>query len=360
MKRNIGLGLLLAFLPIILFTLFIGCKKTATPLGANAPMGLDIPTTTPTPLAGAIEVFVNEQGTAMQGVTVYIISPAGVTLSPAMTQPSVGYASFNPANTQPGLWTAFVPSQSISFVANPNTLQAVSYQYSYFNSTQTFTVNSNGQGAVTFTTGGNTINLSPATASYNFIGSGNPQSIPLTATYTNNGNLNQPVSATVNKLNLGGFTLSPTSFIFGEGSNQVPITATWDGCYGLNIPVTLVATNFEGVALFTSFCTLSKNYSINLIVWTNFWYNSQQQNFYYIYLNTTNDCGTSWSWSITSNDNGLYNSSGGFVSGETDQTFEISQLHPTVSLTVSSYLGSFTTTFTGNQNSGVTLINTTF
>src|SRR5581483_1046011 len=55
---------------------YFGCNKTDHPFGVDAPYGLDVPTLTPTPGTGAIEVYVSDTGAAIQSVNIYLLDPA--------------------------------------------------------------------------------------------------------------------------------------------------------------------------------------------------------------------------------------------------------------------------------------------
>jgi hypothetical protein len=288
--RNIGLGLFLAFLPIILFTLFVGCKKTATPLGANAPMGLDIPTYTPTPVAGAIEVYVVD-GTQIQGVTVFVVDPTGNTLPSAITQPTVGYAAFNPANTKPGVWTAFVPSQPVSYVTNPGGANSTTINNYYYNSYQTFNVNSVGVGSVTFQNNGDSIYLEPLS----IVNNGTfPNNYPVTAIYQNNGNLNKPVSVS--------FTDISGPSVFGEGVSIYPTALTLTSCTFQPTTITMTADYFTGVSLLPAMCPVKKSWTASISLYYCFCGGNE----YYPYsfgISSSGDCGTQWTVCIN-NENG--------------------------------------------------------
>ena len=140
----------------------VGCNKTDRPLGVDAPFGLDRPTYTPTPSSGAIQVYVSDAGTAIQGVSIIVVDPAGNTLGPNLTQPVVGYAAFNPTNLLNGTWVAKVLTQGVSY----NLPTPVNHYY--YLSSQLFTVTGAGSYSVTFSTitSGNIVSVAPASVSF--------------------------------------------------------------------------------------------------------------------------------------------------------------------------------------------------
>lgn len=220
---------------------FWGCNKTDHPFGINAPFGLDVPSQTPTPQVGSINVYVSDTGIAIQGVTVNLLDPSGNTVSVSTTQPVVGYAAFNPPTLSGGIWHAVVPNQSVSYV----TSGPVTIKHTYWNSTLPIIVSGGGQYAATFTTGSNQVSISPVTAT---MATTLPNYIPVTVSYTENGNLDVPVSVTLSGYPLlPGFSLTANpSFVFGGGNNVAPVSIVKNTCYYQNFPLTLASNDFSG------------------------------------------------------------------------------------------------------------------
>lgn len=283
-----------------------GCKKSNSPFGVNAPQGLDVPTPTPTPISGAIEVFVQDNLVAMQGVTVFIINPSGVTFGPSLTQPAVGMAPFNPSNVQPGVWTAFLPTQGVSFVEAQGS-NVFTFNYYYYNSTQTFNVSSSGQNSVTFSAFDiNTVSLAPVSCFY-------PTSsavIPITAVYNYFGNVNVPVSiSSLTNLPNGNYII-PTSFVLGEGVSFQPMTIVKPNCLPGDVPVSISAYDFSGITVNTSPMTLIHNNAIPVTF--SYWFDSSgascngggwtpcgtQHQCIVLSVNTSGDCGIGWNFSL--------------------------------------------------------------
>lgn len=224
------------------FTLWTtGCKDTQTPLGLNAPLGFDRPTLTPTPQVGAVDVYISDTGIAIQGVTVDLLDPSGNTVSVSTTQPVVGFAAFNPPTLNSGTWHAVVPAQSVSYV----TTGPATIKHTYWNSTIPIVVSGGGSYSATFTTGNNTVSVSPVTAT---MALANPDYIPVTVSYSENGTLDVPVSVTLSGYPLiPGFTLSSNpSFVFGGGNNLAPVSIIKNTCYYQSFPLSVSAYDFSG------------------------------------------------------------------------------------------------------------------
>ena len=307
------------FIPFILLAggmgIFLGCNKTDHPFGVYAPLGLDRPTYTPTPSSGAIEVYVNDLGTAVQGVSIIVIDPSGNTLGPNLTQPVVGFAAFNPPNLTAGIWTAKVPTQGVSYFTTGSLL----VNHYYYLSTQNFLVNGSGTYSVTFSTGGNTVSVAPVSMSY---GTSYPLNIPLTVTYNQGGNLNVPVSVTSPSLPTG-MSLSASSFIFGEGVTQQPVTFSKSICYSRNIPIRFLSKDFVNVTIITNPVTLFHNFPVPIVM-TGQNYSTIDSScsgnicFNFV-IYTGNDCGVAWDYSIVSTKNsGLINYSGAMFPGSSN------------------------------------------
>lgn len=287
----------LAFMCIFIASYsIIGCQKTQNPFGVYAPQGLDRPTLTPTPSSGVIQVYVDDSGTAIQGVSVIVVDPLGNTIGPNITQPIVGYAAFNPSNLLNGTWTAKVLTQGISYVAaGPLTID-----HYYYSSSQPFTVSgAYASYGITFSTVGNSVSTAPT--SFNF-GLPYPVNIPMTVTYNQNGNLNVPVSITCPMLPTG-ISASPSSFILGEGVTQQPVTISKSTCYSKNIPFQITTLDFTANPILTNPVTIFHSYPVSIIMSGTNVSDSDPtctSYCYTFYLNTTNDCGVVWNYSIDS------------------------------------------------------------
>lgn len=237
-------GLTLSFI-----SFSVACKKTDSPLGLVAPNGFDVPTLTPTPQTGAIEVYVKDSGVvssgALQGVSIYLIQPGGVTFGVNTTQPVVGYAAFNPSNLINGIWNAVVPSQAVSYqIVSSGVTTTV--KRTYGTSSLPITISGGGQYAATFATGGNAVALSPVTQFWSFT---SPQFVPFTATYSETGNLDVPVSVTMSGLPALSYLnyQNPNSWQFG-GANPYfsSVTISRTSCYYIPVTFTLTAFDLSG------------------------------------------------------------------------------------------------------------------
>lgn len=236
---------------------FLGCNKTDQPLGVFAPRGLDVPSQTPTPQNGAINVYVSDSGTAVQAVSIYLLDPAGNTSSVQQTQPVVGYAPFNPPILFNGIWHVVVPAQSVSYVsAGPVTIK---HTYGY--SAIPITVTGAGQYAATFITGGNSVAIGPVSQTMT---TNLPDFIPVTISYSENGNLDVPVSVTLEGYpSLLGFSLtSSPNLILGGGVNFSAVSIVKNTCYYQTIPLSVAAIDFSGNAVSQTGASVFKGWSI--------------------------------------------------------------------------------------------------
>ncbi|HJT25220.1 MAG TPA: hypothetical protein VJ873_11640, partial [bacterium] len=139
---------------------YMGCNKTDHPFGIYAPNGLDVPSPTFTPQSGSINVYVFDNFSAVQGVSINLIDPYGNKMGPTTTQAGVGYAAFNPPNLYNGTWTAVVSSQSVSYTVSPSGTP-FQFKRTYDYSTLPITIIGSGQYSVSFTTGGNSVSINP-------------------------------------------------------------------------------------------------------------------------------------------------------------------------------------------------------
>jgi hypothetical protein len=268
---------------LLSLTTFIyqGCKNTDHPLGVYAPNGLDVPSPTPTPITGSIEVYVNYQNADQVGVTVQMVDPNGVTLSsgyPVTTQPYVNYAPFNPTSLTVGQWKAIIPQQG-----NFNT------------SIQAFNVTGPGQFAVTFTQGLQVLSVSPVSQTYS-TSAGNNFLFGLN--YNQTGNLNVPVSVTYNSLpNLwSGIPLE----IVLSNAETASVTFTKLGCDSAPVSVTFSAKDFSGLAITQTNIVLIKGYPLPVTLSVNI-QNDGSGTYQAIFQVTSNgDCGVTYN--LSSND----------------------------------------------------------
>lgn len=194
------------------FSLFyIGCKKTDQPFGVYALNGLDVPSPSPTPFSGAINVYVVDNGILTSGVTAILVDPNSNAVT-SVTQPVVGFAGFAPSSLPVGTWTAKIPTQG-----------------KYYLSTQAFNVTGSGQVAVTFQAGAPTLSITPAgNEFYNY---SNATTIAYTVQYNQVGNLNVPVSLSVSPALPAGWGVSFSPAIIGNTTNQSALTIIFPCAY---------------------------------------------------------------------------------------------------------------------------------
>ncbi len=271
-----------------------GCQKTDHPLGVYAPNGLDRPTQTATPSHGAIQVYVQDSETAIQGVTVLLLDPSGNTVGSATTQPVVGFASFDPAIVN-GTWTAEVLTGGVSYIVQSS---GTTINHYYYQSSQTFPVTGAGNYAVTFLTGTQSVSVFPVSQVYP---AATPQNIPLTVTYNQIGNLNVPVSIQSPTLPTGWFS-SIDNFILGEGVTQEAVTINKTACYATTFIYAISAHDFTGYEITSAPATLYRGFPISVtLVMTeqSEIISSDYNEIFTPYF--VNDCGGSWNYKITQN-----------------------------------------------------------
>ena len=230
--------------------LWIGCKKTTTPLGVTAPNGFDFPTQTPVPLPGQItasilDYGVTVNGPAIAGLTVIAQGPTGEAYS--NTTNASGQAIWQFPNIKPGIWTVSVA---------PTTVYALS------------------QLPVTITS-------SSAYASVSFVWAANPLTLTSNSTSTFNplvqstdyytvtdsqGSLNVPISLTTVGLPInwaGGFTPPSMGSPVSVGSAQVTVSSL-----GVTIPSCpnsddvfffVKGTRNDGISILSSYTTIGSN-----------------------------------------------------------------------------------------------------
>lgn len=299
-----------------------GCKKTDSPFGVYAPNGLDVPSPTPTPVSGDVEVFVKDGAFYVQGVTVVLVDANGVTSSPVVTQPSFGYAPFNPSNLMNGIWKAVIPTQGVSYVSGTNTIN-----HYYYQSAQPFTVTGPGSYSVYFNSQPGSIGVSPVSVSYGFA---YPLDIPLTVTYNQNGNINVPVSVSCPALPASNMNTMPSSFILGEGVTVQPVTIVKNTCFSFNFPFSASAVDFKNAPVKSYPTTIYHGYPVSITIY--YYVNdggpcsgyincvSERPGHCYNFgINTTNDCGVTWDYAMyTGCGNGI-DGTGTIFSGTTGE-----------------------------------------
>jgi hypothetical protein len=255
-----------------------GCKKTDSPLGVYAPKGADVPTATPTPVSGSFNIFVYDQGAPASGVTVFLEDPNGIFQAPATTQASLGYAIFNPQNIINGVWTAGVSAQGI---------------FGY--STLPITVTNNTGGNYSFTAPTQSVSvwsISPLdTYSYN-----SGELLSYGVSYVQPGNLNEPVSISLNVINTipsdWGVTFYPSVFGTGNGINSGTVTFTIPiaSCTNQQPQFSVEATKFNGNSIYSSPLTIQKNFTSHITM--------EQigtgEETMYLTMQSINDCSEPW------------------------------------------------------------------
>ena len=174
------------------------------------------------------------------------------------TQPVVGYAAFNPSSLISGIWTAVVPAQSVT---NQIGITQI-FKRTYGHSSLPITVSGGGQYSATFTTGSNSVAISPVSQA---MGMSLPDFLPITVNYSENGNLDVPVSVALQgDINLNGFSWqNPITWAFGGfGPNFAPATLVKNQCYFNQLNLTLNANDYSGNYVPTSGASIVKGWSI--------------------------------------------------------------------------------------------------
>lgn len=276
---------------LLIFTVFLGCKKTATPLGLVAPQGFDFPTRTPTPTTGSFNIYVVDGTTPISGVTVFLANPSGVTIT-SVTQSVVGYAAFNVPSVANGVWTAGVSQQN------------------YFGfSTIPITVTGNAGGNFYLTAATQSLAVSNITS---------PQYYPYNTgtnlaygvSYIQPGNLNEPVSMSYGppgSLPAGwGVTFFPSVLGAGTGPNSGTVTVTIppSPCT-INQPVfNFIGTKFNSITTISSPQTITKNFTSNFqLIQTFVRPGSGFNGPVSLKVTSSLDCGSNWniSWTVYNN-----------------------------------------------------------
>lgn len=313
MRKFILFGIIFSILPFLTTVIIMtGCKKTSSPLGIYAPNGFDMPTYTPTPQTGSIDVYVKDTNIAIQGVTIALLDPTGNTSSVNKTQQTFGFAAFNPPVLYNGIWHAVVPSQSVSYVtAGPSTIKNT-----YWNSTIPITVSGGGQYSVTFTTGGNSVAISPVSQT---MSTSSPDYLPLTISYTENGNLDVPVSVTLSGYpTVTGFSLSSNpNFIFGGGVNNTAVSIEKNTCYYQPFDLNLNANNFSGIPIAQVGAVVTRSWSIPVTLFVQKTHINGIE-YEQASIQTSGDCGAAI-WYISVSINGLGTAAGYVANGGVQQ-----------------------------------------
>ena len=243
------------FLLAGLIGFYWGCNKTDHPFGVNAPLGLDVPTSTPTPIKGSFQVLVQDKLVPIQGVNVFAVDPYGNTKATSATSAIYGIATLSPPSLINGVWNIFLPSQGVSYiVSGPQTIQ-----HYYFNTSIPVTVSGSGSYSVTFISSGVSVYLGSVSQTFSPV---YPENLAVTASYNPTGNLNIPVS-TIISTSIVGTGAYPQNFVFGEGVTQQPVTITKNLCFKDPLPVSLIANDFVGFNISNVSVTISRGYPVS-------------------------------------------------------------------------------------------------
>jgi|GEM_PF-6375843 len=204
---------LIAIISLILGLSFwnLACKKSETPLGVDAPHGLDIPSPTFTPVSGNLTVNVQDGGLAVNGVTVLAVEPQGTTLTAVTSSGSANF-NYNYIQVSPGQsFLLEIPTQgnywNSSAIFNPATGNVLTFSSNAPANPDSMTLTGQGPGSPSY----------PYTAL--------PTNIPLTLVYNQPGNLSVPLIVSALGLPTGWGLSYPTS-ILGEGISSTPVSLT--------------------------------------------------------------------------------------------------------------------------------------
>lgn len=345
---------------------YIGCNKTDHPFGVYAPNGLDVPTVTATPLAGAIDVFVVENNSTVSGVTVNLKDPNGNFLTAVATgNGAAAYAPFSPFPVTTGTWLAEVYTQG-----------------HYLDSTQSFNV-TGGQTSVTFTAGvvgltAPTFSSGPQNQQYQ-TGNG---TFTYGVTYTQPGNLSIPVSVELLNVLPTGFASSPSTFVLGAagpGVDQSPVIISKTACYTVSVPVTFGAFDFLGTKVLNSTVfNVTRGFQIPLSVSVSGTSStvgcggpcSSTTINYSINLTSTSDCNHSYplnAWGTVTGNGGatatVFNVSPSLISGGSysgTASYNGNATNQTIHVTVTSPVGPTTGAVAVNTTFSGTAVNTNY
>src|SRR5581483_5868959 len=230
---------------------FLGCNKTDQPFGVNAPLGLDVPSQTPTPSTGAFNCYVydgvpNAGGSPKQGVTIVLLDPAGNTLNSSQTD-QFGNASFNPNPLFTGTYHAIVQKQgryglsSLPITIASLTQGPVSIQF--WEANQTLSI-----------IGGTPVSFTASNGSF-----------LVTLFYNQPGNLDVPISITSSSLP-AAFNSIPSNFILNQQSATIGVTINKVSCAVLNQSVSWTGKDFLGNDSVTVATTLFRNFPVNIVL----------------------------------------------------------------------------------------------
>lgn len=127
-----------------------------------------------------------------------------------------------------------------------------------------------------------------------------PDSIPITVSYEENGNLDVPVSVSLQGYpNIIGFSLTTSpNFVFGGGVYDAATTLVKNTCYYQTIPLSLSASDFSGNSVPQSGASIVKNWSIPVTLLMEKTSLNNGYEYCTIEVTSSNDCGAS-AYSIT-------------------------------------------------------------
>jgi hypothetical protein len=327
------------FISVLAIGQLISCNKTNAPFGIYAPNGYDV-----SPGPGTFNVAVLDTA-PVQGVTLYMLDPLGNTIGPVLSSQAYGIATFNIKNVTNGVWNAFLPTQGVSYVINGG---AATIQHYYYNSYQPVTMLNINQASVSFYTNGTyAVTLLPVTQTFSY--NSYPFSTSVTAGYVQSGNLNVPVSVNLGIESYSGLSVSPNSFILGEGVTQQSVVVSLDTCFAKGVAVTINANEFINSpiisALNSGSCavTVSRNFSIPVTVQAVY---DQTSNVYAINLIASRDCGVTFNYSVYSTHHNTTIQTGTIYYAQTI-SFGDSDSNDNVNFTISSPI---TPTYNCNMN----------
>jgi len=204
----------------------------------------DLPLPTPTPVSGAIEAGVIDNGLPVAGVTVLALDPNG---DPYMAiTDTFGKVGYDPSPLLTGTWTLQVPTQG-----------------RYYLSTQPLTVTGGGGYSATFMAGGQTIQVTPTTAET--YGSSNTP-IGYVITYDQPYNLSVPVSLSTSTDLPGSWGKNFQPVVLGAGVNSSNVTITKTGCYTSSFLFLFKALDFSSTLIHSSPATIVRGFPIPVLL----------------------------------------------------------------------------------------------
>lgn len=227
---------------------YMGCNKTDHPFGVYAPNGLDVPSPTPPPFSGQINVWVIDDavtvnGPALSGISAILIDPTGK----AVTQnTALGVATFSYLDMVPGVWKAEIPTQNI---------------YSLSQNSITMT-SANPSQSVTFEAKKvSDLIITPSPASY--INGQVQGNLSLGVNYPQQGNLNVPISLAVSGVPFE-WGSSFSAVTLGSGSDNSVLTLVMPPCSLQSACLTVLGTRQDSVTVVSAPVSVTKGYPITI------------------------------------------------------------------------------------------------